>query len=113
MSFLYTRPRREYGPGQATLIMTGLLSLGFYGGSALALFQSCLGRFEREVDRPRRELPDYLENVSSEGIVFDEQQQDQTDQDGIRFLDPADDEEVGGGDSPDNVLTPENPDSIH
>ena len=66
--------------------MTGVLSLGFYGVSVIALLQSCLGRFELEVDRPRREFSDSPGTVSREGIVFEEQEQDQPDQEGITFV---------------------------
>ncbi|HMF38105.1 MAG TPA: hypothetical protein VKF17_15775 [Isosphaeraceae bacterium] len=82
-----------YGPGRTTLVMTGVLSLAFYGVSAFALLHAFLSRFETEVDRPRRGFSDYPESVSREGIVFEEQEQDKPDQDGIVFVEQSGDEE--------------------
>ncbi len=84
---------RTYGPSPTTLVMTGVLSLAFYGVSAFALLHACLSRFEIEVDRPRRGSADYPESVSREGIVFEEREQDKPDQDGILFVEQDGDEE--------------------
>ena len=81
--------------------MTGVLSLAFYGVSAYALLHACLSRFETEVDRPRRGFSDNPDSVSREGIVFEEQEQDKPDQDGILFVEQAGDEE-GRQQSPQN-----------
>ena len=82
-----------YEPSRTTLVMTGVLSLAFYGVSAFALLHACLSRFDTEVDRPRRGFSDYPESLSREGIVFEEPEQDKPDQDGIVFVEPAGDEE--------------------
>ena len=87
------RPPGAYGPSLTTLVMTGVLSLAFYGVSAFVLLHACLSRFEIEVDRPRRGFSDYPDSVSREGIGFEEQEQDKPDQDGILFVEQAGDEE--------------------
>src|SRR5208337_3049738 len=94
-------PPHAYAPSPTTFVMTGVLSLAFYGVSAYALLHACLSRFETEVDRPRRGFSDNPDSVSREGIVFEEQEQDKPDQDGILFVEQAGDEE-GRQQSPQN-----------
>lgn len=86
-------PPHAYAPSPTTFVMTGMLSFAFYGVSAFVLLHACLSRFEIEVDRPRRGFSNDSESVSREGIVFEEQEQDKPDQDGILFVELAGDEE--------------------
>jgi hypothetical protein len=86
-------PPHTHEPSRTTIFMTGVFSLAFYGVSAFVLLHACLSRFETEVDRPRRGFSDYPDSVSREGIVFEEQEQDKPDQDGILFVEQAGDEE--------------------
>ncbi len=112
LDWFLREPAHAYAPSPTTLFMTGVLSLGFYGVSAIALLQACLSRFELEVDRPRREFSDSPGSISREGIEFEEQEQVQPDQEGITFVDPPGDgierSQVfrdGGGSGPDADLT--------
>ena len=84
---------RGYGPGRAAFSMTFVLSMVFYGVSAFALIHACLSRFDIEVDRPPRDPSDASGIASSEGIVFEEEIQDQPEEDGIRFVDQHGDEQ--------------------
>jgi len=84
-----------YGPSRTTVIMTGVLSLAFYGVSAFALFHACLNRYEIEVGRPRRNVSYLPGSVSREGIVFEEEE-NELDEEGIRFLGQEGDEEAHG-----------------
>jgi hypothetical protein len=61
-----------YGPSPALIILTGFLCLALYGSLAFGLYHLCLGRFELEVDRPRREFPGYRGKDSASGSVLDD-----------------------------------------
>ena len=110
----------NYETGQATIVMKAVLSLAFYGVSAFALLAAGLSRFEIEVDRPRRSFVDDPETMSSEGIVFEEQEQDEPDQDGIpfvehagNFVEQAGNEEGRQQGSPDDTSPCPRPDLTH
>ena len=104
---------RDPRPARSTFVMTGVLSLAFYGVSAFALLHACLSRFETEVDRPRRGFSDYPDSVSREGIVFEEQEQDKPDQDGILFVEQAGDEEGRQQSPQDDSSSGPHPDLTH
>jgi len=104
---------RDPRPARPTFVMTGVLSLAFYGVSAFALLHACLSRFETEVDRPRRGFSDYPDSVSREGIVFEEQEQDKPDRDGILFVEQAGDEEGRHQSPQDDSSSGPHPDLTH
>ncbi|HKM54050.1 MAG TPA: ABC transporter permease, partial [Isosphaeraceae bacterium] len=65
--------RHAYGLSSALVIETGLLTVAIYGFLALGLFHLCLGRFEIEVDRPRRDFPGYRGKSGARGAVLDDE----------------------------------------
>jgi ABC-type transport system involved in multi-copper enzyme maturation permease subunit len=72
-------------------ILTGIVSLGLYGLTAVGLYHSCLNRFDIEAGRPPG---DYLKspgNASREGIMFADEAE--TSDEGIEFIEGS--EEVG------------------
>jgi len=101
------------GPSRETIFMTFVFSLAFYGVSAFVLLHACLSRFETEVGRPRRGFSDYPDSVSREGIVFEEQEQDQPDQDGILLVEQAGDEEGRQQSPQDDSSSGPHPDLTH
>lgn len=80
----------SYGPNRGVLVVTYLVSIAFYGALAFAFFQTCLNRFDIEVDRPRR--PDDLGPgaASREGIEFQDPPEEST-VEGIEFM-PAEED---------------------
>jgi ABC-type Na+ efflux pump permease subunit len=102
----FLRPRsNDYGPARSTFVLTGLLSLTFYGVGAFGLLHACLSRFEIEVDRPRRASRYGIGSTSCEGIVFEEPDREESrpDQDGVLFIDhPGDNEALEPGSQDEN-----------
>ncbi len=92
-SDLELHPYPRYGSSLATLAVTFVINIGFYSALTFALFHTCLARFEIEVDRPRLRDPyDDSKILDREGIVFQEQANNDTEQDGIVFVEPTEQE---------------------
>jgi ABC-type Na+ efflux pump permease subunit len=72
-------------------VVTGIVSLGFYGITAFALLHACLNRFVIVVDRPRKAFSIYPRYVSRAGIVFPDEAGSSPE--GIQFVET--DDEVG------------------
>jgi hypothetical protein len=58
-------------PSPALIILTGFLCLALYGSLALVLYYLCLNRFELEVDRPRRDFPEYRGKGDARTAIVD------------------------------------------
>jgi hypothetical protein len=69
-------------------ILTGIVSLVFYGLTSVGLYQGCLSRFEIDDDRPRGEHPRTPRYVSRAGIVFPDEEE--VTEEGIRFVEDID-----------------------
>jgi ABC-type transport system involved in multi-copper enzyme maturation permease subunit len=65
-------------------ILTGIISLVFYGLTSVGLYQGCLSRFEIDDDRPRGEYLRTPSKASREGIVFPDE--DEAGDEGIQFV---------------------------
>jgi ABC-type Na+ efflux pump permease subunit len=58
------------GEDQSLFIVTGIVSLGWYGIAGICLLKMCLERLETVANRPRRSMVMYPCRVSSAGITF-------------------------------------------